>query len=42
MQIVNFNLLTPENIVTIGAILFFWACVAYALRSQFVAPDTSS
>lgn len=35
MKLINMNLFTPENIVAIGAIVFFWACVSYFLREVF-------
>lgn len=37
-RLVNFNLLTPANVIAIGAIIFFWGALAYFARNV-VASD---
>jgi len=40
MRLINFNLLTPYNVIAIGAIVFFWGAMMFFIRDT-VAGGTS-
>jgi hypothetical protein len=39
-KIINLRLLTVGNVVAIGAILIFWAYIAYALNVSFAGTNS--
>lgn len=41
MKFLNFKLLTPMNVISIGAIVFFWGTLAYFVREQVADDDTA-
>ena len=34
MRLINFNLLTPYNVIAIGAIVFFWGAMMFFIRDM--------
>ena len=40
MRLINFSLLTPANVIAIGAIVFFWGAMMFFIRDM-VAGGTS-
>lgn len=40
-RIINTKLFTVGNIVAIGAIVLFWACIAYTLNVSFTGGSES-
>ena len=41
-RIINLSLLTPSNMVAIGAVVVFWGCVVYALDYAFDGAEKAS
>lgn len=34
MRLINFSLLTPANVIAIGAIVFFWGAMTFFIRDM--------
>jgi len=41
MKLLNLNLITPMNMIAVGAIVFFWGAAAFFLKEEF-APSVAS
>ena len=42
MKLVNLSLFTPDNVLAIGAIIFFWSAMIFLMRSIVTLPTLTA